>query len=320
MRVKFWGTGGSLPTSCNAAEVRAKIKSALAAVRDADLNSERALETFIDTLPFAVRGTCGGNTSCVELRGGDEYVICDAGSGLRDLGAYLMKPEILDRPKPPRVFNIFLSHLHWDHIMGFPFFLPAFIPGNTIRIYSSHDDPEGTFMRQQAPPTFPVPLKAMSADISFHSIEPGKTRDIAGFRVRALKQNHPGDSYGFRFERDGKAAVYSTDAEHKSESHEKDYPYLDFIKDADLLIIDTQYVLADAIGMKEDWGHASNIGAVELAANADVKRLCMFHHEHMADDHRLEKLLKDTRSYLKIFAESSDLKIDMAYDGLEVEV
>ena len=226
MRVYFWGTRGSLPTACDAAEIRGKIKSAIEAARGRDLGSAEAIESLIDSLPFSVRGTYGGNTSCVEIRGGDEYVICDAGSGLRDLGAYLMRPEVLKRPKPPRVFNILMSHLHWDHIMGFPFFIPAFIPGNTIRIHSPHEDPRGTFVKQQEAPNFPVPLKAMGADISFHRLEPGETRKIGGFDVRTLKQNHPGGSYGYRFERAGRAVVYSTDAEHKSESTEKDYPFL----------------------------------------------------------------------------------------------
>ena len=318
--VYFWGTRGSLPTAGNAAQVRAKIKQVLREVPAAGLGSEEAIEAFIDKLPFAVRGTYGGNTSCVELRGGDESVICDAGSGLRDLGAYLMRPDISIRKDAPHVFNIFLSHLHWDHIMGFPFFVPAFVPGNTIRIYSPHEDPEGTFVKQQSAPNFPVPLKAMGADISFHTLEPGKTHEIAGYSVRALRQNHPGDSYGYRFEQGGKALVYSTDAEHKLESEAETAAVVEFFRDADLVIFDSMYSLAEAISVKEDWGHSSNIVGVDLCHRARVRRYCMFHHEPVYDDEMLQRVLEETVRYEQLMREEHALEVLSAWDGLELEL
>jgi len=321
MQVYFWGTRGSLPTSCNAETVRGKVRGALAASRGVDLGTEEKLDSFIDSqLPFAVRGTYGGNTPCVELRGGEEYVICDAGSGLRDLGTYLMTPEVLSRTSPPRIFNIFMSHLHWDHIMGFPFFTPTYIPGNTVNIFSAHEDARSSFDRQQQNPNFPVSLDYMGADIRFHQIEQEKELEVAGFTVRAFPQNHPGGSFGYRFQRDGKAVVYSTDAEHKKESEDPDYPYLDFVRDADLLIFDAQYPLAEAVGMKEDWGHSSNIVAVELSVKANVKRVVLFHLEHTASDQQFDTFIQETQEYLKIYSETSQLQAELAYDGLCIDL
>ena len=137
LRVRFWGTRGSLPAPLGERAVRAKIRDALLAARGHALETEHAIDAFIDSrLPFSVRGTFGGNTSCVEIiTGGDEYVICDLGTGVREFGNRVLREH---GPGRKHTFNIFLSHPHWDHIMGFPFFAPAYIPGNRICIYGCH--------------------------------------------------------------------------------------------------------------------------------------------------------------------------------------
>ncbi|MBU1932101.1 anti-sigma factor antagonist [Patescibacteria group bacterium] len=315
MRIYFWGTRGSLPSSITAEMVRAKIHKAIKEAQKRSLETDEAVVEFINNLPFSVRGSYGCNTSCVQIRGAEEYIICDAGTGLRDLGNYIMKSG-----KSPGIFHIFMSHLHWDHIQGFPFFTPAYIHSNQINVYGFHHELEEVFTGQQDNPNFPVPLKAMSADIKFKVLELDKEYEIAGFKIKGTKQNHPGDSFGYSFERGGKRIVYSTDAEHKKEAESEGYSFLDFFKNADLLIFDAQYSLSDAIDIKENWGHSSNLVGVELSVKAKVKRLCLFHNEPTCDDERLDRFLNDTREYLKIHAESYPLKIDLAYDGLEIEV
>jgi len=313
MRVHFWGTRGSLPASLNAARVRAKIIGALRAAQGKVFGDDRELAAFVDReLPFSIRGSYGGNSSCIEIRGGEDYVICDAGTGLRDFGNSLAGAR--------GVFHIFISHLHWDHIQGFPFFTPAYIPGNRIKIYGFHPGLEAAFATQQSPPFFPIPLPAMRAEISFHPLRVDEIYEFAGFQVRGARQHHPGDSYGYRFTKNGRSVVYSTDSEHKKEAECSNYAYLDFIRDTDLLIFDAQYTLLDAIGDKEDWGHSSNVIGVEMAVEAGVKRLCLFHHEHTYDDETFDELLADTRTYLKIQSETSAMEICLAYDGLEIGI
>jgi phosphoribosyl 1,2-cyclic phosphodiesterase len=301
--------------------IQAKISSAIKKSRNRLLETDEAIEDFIrKELPFSVRGGYGGNTSCVEISGQDEYVLCDAGTGLRDFGNYALRAEKSGHRNSSGNFHIFMSHLHWDHIQGFPFFTPAYIPGNNINVYGFHADLEQAFVRQQNPPYFPVCLEDMKANIVFHTLEPGRTYDIAGLTVKGIKQNHPGDSYGYRFSKGGKIVVYSTDAEHKREAEETDYHFPDFFRNADLLIFDAQYTLADAIGAKENWGHSNNLMAVELSIQTGVKRLCLFHSEHTYDDETLDCFLDDTRKYLKYHADAYPLQIDLAYDGLEIEV
>jgi phosphoribosyl 1,2-cyclic phosphodiesterase len=327
MHVYFWGTRGSLPASITAETVRAKIIKAIKEVDSHQLTNDEEIEQFVDhKLPFPVRGSYGSNTPCVEIRGGEEYVVCDAGTGLRDFGNYHTKMVEQGRQNKNAVFNILISHFHWDHIQGFPFFTPAYIPGNQLRIYGFHKNIEEAFMLQQNAPYFPVPLKSMSADIQFIVLTEGQEYEIGGFKVKGIKQNHPGDSYGFRFEKEGKVIVYSSDAEHKTSwdqtARNDNYPFLEFFKQADLLIFDAQYEWGEAVQSKDDWGHSSYIAAVELSVKANVKHLCLFHNEPTYDDDRLEVLLEDTREYLKIYNDRQPhpLKIDLAYDGMELEV
>jgi phosphoribosyl 1,2-cyclic phosphodiesterase len=322
VKVYFWGTRGSLPASVTAEEVRAKMFRAIKKSKDHSFNNDEEIEKFIEKdLPFSIRGSYGTNTSCVEIMGGKEYILCDGGTGLRDFGNHALKSSSKGEPNQKNIFNIFISHLHWDHIQGFPFFTPAYIEGNSVNIYGCHNELEQAFINQQNYPYFPVPLKYMKADIRFITLESGKEYEIAGFKVKVMKQNHPGDSYGYRFEKDRKSIVYSTDSEHKREVDSKDYVFLDFFRDADLLIFDAQYELQEAILAKENWGHSSNVIAVELSVKANVKRLCIFHNEPTFDDEKLDQFLENTRRYLAIHAEESHpLKIDLAYDGLQIEL
>ncbi|MFC1798782.1 MBL fold metallo-hydrolase [Thermodesulfobacteriota bacterium] len=316
MQINFWGARGSLPYSVRSENIRKKIKLAIVQALRSTLDKEEDIDDFISNLPFDIAGSYGGNTSCVEVRGGSEFVVCDAGSGLRDFGNCVLKSGA----KPPATFHIFISHLHWDHIHGFPFFVPAFIPDNTVNIYAYHEQLEYAFVSQQNPPHFPVLLSEMPGDIRFHVLDVAKSYDIAGFHVTGMKQNHPGDSYAYCFEKDGKKFVYSTDAEHQEEIENKNFLFLKFIERADLLIFDAQYNLNDQISAKRNWGHSSNVIGVELAVRAKVKRLCMFHHEHVLDDHQLQKHLQETLEYLEIYDDSYPLNIFLAHEGLQIDL
>ncbi|MEO0794157.1 MAG: MBL fold metallo-hydrolase [Verrucomicrobiota bacterium] len=328
MKIRFWGTQGSLPAPMNAQMVREKVFRALEAADGEDLSTEARINEFIDNkLPFAVRGTYGTNTSCIQFDNpGGAYMICDAGSGLRDLGHHLITTG---EAKKPNTYHIFMTHLHWDHLQGFPFFVPAFIPGNRIIFHTYHEECEAAFRNQMKAPEFPVPFDALSAEIIFDVQSPLTSYLIEGFEVDSIEQNHPGKSYGYRFRKDGKTAVFSTDSEHTHEAYEEDYPFVDFFRDADLVIFDAQYTMADATFTKASWGHSSNVMGVELAARARSKRLAIFHHEPINTDWQLDDFLRNTIMYRSIYhQESADQlghaqypeEILLCYDGLEIEL
>ena len=318
MKVRFWGTRGSLPIALTAPDIRAKLIAALSGAIGRDLDSPEKIADYVDTeLGFDIRGTFGGHTSCVQLIAGDEHVIFDMGSGARALGQSFQQRFGLDNPQ---TYHIFISHVHWDHIMGFPFFRPVYVPGNRIIIHGCHTLLEEAFRRQQAPPSFPVEFAQLAADIEFDVLAPGERHFIAGLEVTPKLQHHQGDSYGYRVEHEGSCIVYSTDSEHKLTDVEERDGFIAFFRDADLVIFDAMYSLADAVSVRADWGHSSNIVGVELCQAAKARCLCMYHHEPAYNDSRIESVLQETRRFEEITRDGHRLQVISAYDGLELEV
>ncbi len=318
MKVRFWGTRGSMPVALTAAQIREKLVAVLQGAAGLDLSDRETVLAYVDhRLGFDLAGTFGGHSSCVQIdTGGAEHVVLDLGSGARPLAGHFLGRA----GKAPQVYHVFLSHLHWDHIMGFPFFTPAYIPGNRIVIHSCHEQAEFALRRQQEPPSFPVGFDQLGASIEFDTLQAGRSYAIAGMTVRALKQFHTGDSYGWRFEQGNKCVVYSTDSEHRVEDLAMRQTFADFFRNADLVIFDAMYSLADAVSIRADWGHSSNIMGVELCQLAQAKRLCLFHHEPAADDTQIATVLNETRRFEEITREGPALEVVSAYDGLEIQV
>lgn len=320
MKIKIWGVRGSLPYGIPSNVIHKKLKETLKAASGRKFESDPEIDEFIDTLPFPVKSTYGSNTPCVQLIGGDEYVILDAGSGIRDLANHLSKSGELFAQNACKKFNLFISHLHWDHTMGFPFFIPAYLPDAEIHFYGGHRTLRKAFVEQQAPVHFPVRLEEMASKKSFTLLRENNEYNIAGFKVGTLKQIHPGGCFGYKFEKDGKVFVYSTDAEHSLEAHKKDYQYVEFIRNADVVIFDAMYSHIEAMDSKLHWGHSSNLTGVELAERAGVKHLVLFHSDFRYDDFELDRFFAETLKYLSIHSPNSKMKISNAYDGMELEI
>ena len=316
-RVRFWGTRGSIPVALTADGVRHKIVAALRGASGRTFANDAEAGAYVDSLAFADRATFGGHSPCVEIEtGGPDFVICDLGSGVRPFGQAALARD----GGGPRTYHVFLSHVHWDHIMGLPFFTPAYIPGNRVVVYGGHAHLEAALRRQQEQPSFPVDFSTFRADISFVRLEPGIVHEVAGMRVKLKLQRHAGDSYGFRFESGGKVVVYSTDSEHDLGNRRETDAFVDFFRGADVVIFDAMYSLADAISVKADWGHSSNIAGVELCHAAGVKHLCMFHHEPAFDDASIARVLADTRRYEEICRSGAPMTVTAAYDGMEIDL
>ena len=320
MLVRFWGTRGSLPVAPTATTIKRKIAGALLAADGRRFESASDAQGFVDQeLGFAAGATYGGATSCVELEAGaGSYFICDMGSGLRSFGLDSMKRNAAGHGK---IYNFFLSHLHWDHIMGFPFFVPAFDPTAIIRIHAGHPDAEDALRRQQEEISFPVPFDWLRADIQFVQMTPGEAHQVDGVRVDTILQHHSHSSYGYRFtDADGRAVIYSTDSEHKLENMAQEAAFIDFFREADLVICDTMYSLADSVSMKEDWGHSSNIIAVDLCHQARARQLALFHHEPTYEDEDIQRMHEETIRYEELTRDDAPLDVICAYDGLEVRL
>jgi len=313
MKVKFWGTRGSIPTPLSPAAIEDKIRQALRGAAGLDLSSEAAIERCLQRLPVTIRSTVGGNTPCVEVRAGQQMLILDAGSGLRLLGQELLKAEF---GKGQGAVDILISHTHWDHLQGLPFFRPAFVRGNRVTFHSPHDHLEKAFIGQQDATYFPVPLSYLSGDIQFRRIPAGAWTQIGDMRVYPLRMLHPGESYAYRIECGSASLVYATDSEYKHVTQADTQSYVDFFHNADLLIFDAQYSLNDALD-KVDWGHSTSIIGAELAHRAGVRRLALFHHDPLSDDEAVYTGLKQAEGYLA--KRRSPCQVMIASEGLEVE-
>lgn len=321
MQIRFWGTRGSLPVAPHASTFSDKIADALIAAQGRHFaDKQEALAFAQDELEFAIGQGYGGATSCVEVDAGKgAFVVCDMGSGVREFGLDTLRR--LAEGNRPKEWHFFMSHLHWDHIMGFPFFVPAFVDGAKVIVHAGHADCEEALRRQQEEISFPVPFDWLKADIEFRTLTPGTEYEIGELTVSLIEQEHSHASYGYRFrDAKGSSAVYSTDAEYKIDKMHEESSMVEFIAGADLVIADTMYSLADSVSMKEDWGHSSNIVAVDLCHEAGAKRLALFHHEPTYSDADIQRMHADTLRYEQLTRTGAKLDVLCSYDGLCVEI
>lgn len=320
MLARFWGTRGSLPVAPRADVVQAKIARALVSADGRRFADEARAAAFArETLDLATFGSYGGASSCVEIEVSDEaFLVCDMGSGLREFGIDAQRRCALGRP---RTYHFLLSHLHWDHIMGFPIFGPAFDPNAVIVIHTGHEDAETALRRQQEEISFPVPFDWLRARIEFVVHRPGELFDVPGARVTMAAQAHSHASYAFRVRSAGQVVVYSTDAEYRPDAFSAESEAEAFFAGADLAICDTMYSLGDTVSVKQDWGHSSNVVAVDICRAALVKRLVLFHHEPTYTDEDIQRMHQETVRYEQLArTDRHALEVICAYDGLDVAI
>lgn len=257
--------------------------------------------------PSSVR--YGGNTSCVELQISDQRLIFDMGTGARALGFELLK-------KQPITAHIFFSHMHHDHNQGLPFFVPCFIPGNTLFLYGQgkgHEGLEEHLNRLFDYPYFPVPLKEMPANMEFFTLREGQRVKITPeLTVSNRKLHHPDEAFGYRVEsvEDGQKKVfaYCTDTEHFSIP---DWKVKDLAKDADVFVYDAQYT-EEEYPQKVGWGHSTWAEGVRLAQASGAKRLILFHHDPLHDDAKVAEI--------EAACQAQFPASQAAYEGLSIEI
>ena len=265
----------------------------------------------------------GGNTSCLEVRNEDRFFIFDAGSGIRELGNSLLNSGQNIKG------HIFISHLHWDHIQGIPFFTPAYIPGNEFTFYSAKDVNSGLkelISSQMDSVYFPVEMDDMCAELQFHALQEGRF-EVDNIPVETIFVNHPGNALGYKLYLDDTILVYISDNEpFESAPAENADDYIgedgnekliEFISGSDILVHDAQYT-PEEYESKVTWGHSPYDYTVNLALRAGVKKLFLFHHDPMHNDEKVDEILAGAKS----LAASSDsrMEIEAAREGLMLEI
>jgi phosphoribosyl 1,2-cyclic phosphodiesterase len=304
MKVRFWGVRGSIP------------------------------------VPGRMTSRYGGNTSCVEVRPhGASPIIIDAGTGLRRLGKALMEDAFGDGRGEA---SILISHTHWDHVQGLPFFSPLYRAGNRIQIFARQRDThlEAVFSQQHGAPYFPVPLSAMQAEMSFHAITEGAQFELGRARITSTRLNHPWTALAYRIDADRASVVYCSDTapftdlllgtEFMVHPPALDRPLppdvaaelarmraavVALAAGTDLLIYDTQFT-HDEYRLRPHWGHSHPDDALAIARDARVRRLCLFHHAPLRSDDDNDAILA---RYRGVAAAAGDpFEVLSAYEGLEL--
>jgi ribonuclease Z len=227
----------------------------------------------------------GGNTSCVEMRCGKHVLIFDAGTGLKSAGLKLDRAGDVEA-------DMFFSHCHWDHIIGFPFFLPFFRPNNKITMWAGHL--EGAITTREMisgimrPPYFPAGPEVLAAKTSFREFMPGDVlKPYKGMSIATIKLNHPGGAVGYRVDYHGKSVAYLTDNEHIVDGPEPEL--VEFIRDADLVIYDATYT-DEELPRFRGFGHSTWQHGVILCKEAGVKRFAIYHHSPLRTDAELDAI------------------------------
>ncbi len=311
MWVKLWGSRGSHPRPLTTDEFRAKISSILQRAGPSDLESAESREQFMAQLPSWLFRPLGGNTSCIEVHLSDGTVIVfDAGTGIIELSN-----DHKRRSRSVQLYHVFFTHFHYDHIQGLPFFAPAYDPRVRIEFYHPKDDLERIVKRHMCSPYFPITMdEHMSAGMRFHRLKP-KTLRLGSAEISWCKMQHPGDSFAYKIAENGRSLVYASDCELSPKDFEHRPENVNFFANADILILDAQYTLNEAIE-KHDWGHSSFSLGVDFALSWKIGTLYLFHHEPQYSDKQLYRNLTAARNYARTIS-STTLEVHLAEEGME---
>ncbi|HNQ97812.1 MAG TPA: MBL fold metallo-hydrolase [Treponemataceae bacterium] len=321
MRIHFWGVRGSIPTPLSPLQIQNRIAAVVQRISARDIESADTREKFLASLPQWLFGTVGGNTSCVEVEtSSGETIILDAGSGIRELSLNLRQ-----RPSHAaggNTYHILFSHFHWDHLQGLPFFSQGFDPRDRIIFYSvRHDLPE-ILGQQMSSPYFPVPMQGpggfRSALEFVHLQSPDCQFKIGSSLVRWHEVNHPGGCVAYMIQEGGKKFIYATDTELTRENFIRTSENTAFFADADVLVMDSQYTMGEALE-KTGWGHSAFSMTVDFALNWNVKKLVLFHHEPTYTDQKIFTL-KQSADWYREYAGPGDLEIMIAREDQEIHL
>jgi phosphoribosyl 1,2-cyclic phosphodiesterase len=319
MRVRFWGVRGSTPAPLSRTDLRHRLRAALVGAAGLNLSDPAVVETYLTHLPAAVGDLIGGHTTCLSVEAGDELIILDAGSGMRALGQALMQRP--DFAAGRGIAHILLTHGHWDHLQGYPFFAPAYIPGNQLFFYAVNADPTLYLRHQMTAPTyFPVAFDEQAATVHGRALREDATLQIGDVRITSLSLYHPGTAYAFRIEHSGKALVFASDAEYRSLAEAGLRRYLAFYAGADVLVFDAQYGLRETFLQRADWGHSSAIIGVDLAERAGIRRLVLVHHDPNAADADILEAAAAAREYALVNDLCPNTDVLVGREGLELQL
>jgi phosphoribosyl 1,2-cyclic phosphodiesterase len=320
--IKCWGTRGSLPVPTTNARFIALLEDVVNQAKKIGVDSTNGLLDAVKSQKLAYPLAYGGNTSCTEVGHDGHAVYIDMGSGFREAGTAAMQHGAKE-------FHIFITHMHWDHIMGMPYFIPIHVPGHKLNIYHVHKNAPDYIRINFNGVNFPLTWDQLGGKVEFHQLKLYEQTSIGKMAVTPFVLDHPGGSFGFRVDADGKSIAIGVDGEYKRLTPQELGKDLKYYQNLDLLLFDAQYEMSE-LASRFDWGHCSpNIG-VDLALREGIKTIVFTHHDPWSTEEKLRRMFANCTKYMNSQLDAyKDVwdqlqpggpKMMMSYDGLTVEI
>ncbi len=324
LTIKFWGVRGSLPSSPSPENWQLNIEGVLRDFFASGYREPSQIAKFMEAKGVAQIGGYGTSTTCVEVSSARSRIIIDGGSGIRSLSEQIMSGT---RGRSRGPFHILMTHFHWDHVIGLPFFTPHFVPGNTIHYYGVQADLENLIRGVFRKPYFPVPFEALQAKVNFHVLEPRKTTMIEDIAVTPYLLDHPDPCWGYRIEAGGKVYAHCVDTEGTRLTREEMGEDLPLYQNVDLMCFDAQYTFPE-LAEKANWGHSAAQVGLDIAFREGIKRTIFAHHDPGATSSHIQELKRQTSEYFdwRVRTASTNnetlpkIEWDFAHEGLEVKL
>jgi phosphoribosyl 1,2-cyclic phosphodiesterase len=314
MEIKFWGVRGSLPFSYDTLGWARHSENVLRSFFSQGYRQEEHISQFISQQPVTRLGGFGTATTCVEVHDGNSSLIIDGGSGIKSIS-----DQMQFTGSNVNEYHILITHFHFDHIIGLPFFMPHFRKGCVVNYYSVQSETESIIRGLFSKPSFPVTFESLNAEIRFHHLTPHRPRQINGFTVTPYQTDHPDTCYGYRVEKGGKSYAHAVDNEGTRLSRAHLGADGGLYEKADLVFFDAQYEEAD-MGVKKGWGHGTCDRGFEICSNFGARQILFAHHE---PSFSIDDTLKQINRAHQAFSEkypNSKLMWDFAYEGMKVKL
>ena len=323
MRLKLWGTRGSLPRPMNNRDFVDLVDSLAKRAEKSGLESIMEFRSALRDGELGTPLTFGGHTTCAEVGHLGNSFFIDMGTGILEAGYDAIT-------KGRTEFSIFQTHLHWDHIMGLPFFVPIYMPGTKITIHHVHPNAPEFIMHQFNGINFPIKWDQLSAEITFTKVKLHQPTTFDKLTVTPFALDHPGGSFGYRFDGSGKSIAIGVDGEYKRHTQKELGKDLPFYQNLDCLVFDGQYEMHE-LAKKYDWGHSSPPIGVDLALREGIRNLVITHHDPRSSEEKGFKMIENAKAYLKSqlahfqpvwdkLGQSAGPNVIAGFDGFEIDL
>ena len=320
MYIRFWGVRGSLPSTLNTIQWAQHFKNLMNDFLKLGYRTTDQIDDFVNSKTLPVVGGYGTATTCVEVLDQNQSLIIDMGSGVKNLNDELQQTGKMNTTNE---FHILMSHFHFDHILGIPFFAPHFMKGKTLHYYSVQTETEQIVRQMFQKPTFPVTFENLQAKIQFHILKPYEKNMINGFQVTAYKLDHPDPCYGFRIEKNGHIYAHAVDHEAVRTTAEELGLDAGLFQNANLLYFDAQYEESE-MSQRKGWGHGTCDRGFKVSTNFGIQQILFAHHDPSSDLQKISNQKKNAEKILntdfKNLANNSNFQWDYAFEGQVVQL